>query len=113
MRYFSETNLFFSAAEYARLDFWANAILLGFAGLVFYPPLKLIIGTSYKGKWRDLALLPVVVTVPALVFLIFQIWQESNQWIWVTIVVMPVAVIYLVIIVLARRIELRFNSRPG
>jgi hypothetical protein len=98
-------------ADLARLDFWANAILLGLAALIAYPAVQLAIGIRYKGRWRKMALLPFVVTGPAAIYMIFQLWQKSDQWILASIAVMPAAVLYLVIAAFAHRLTYRQTDR--
>jgi hypothetical protein len=96
-----------TSVEKAQLDIWANAILLGIAALIAYPFLQLLMGIRYTGRWRVMALLPIVATCPAAIYMIFQLWQKSDQWVWVLTTVMPPAVIYLLIVALAHRLARR------
>jgi hypothetical protein len=98
-------------ADLARLDFWANAILLGLAALTAYPAVQFAMGIRYKGRWRKMALLPIVATGPAAIYMIFQILQKSDQWILASIAVMPAAVLYLAIVAFAHRMAHRQVGR--
>jgi hypothetical protein len=100
-----------TSAEKAQLDVWANAILLGIAALIAYPFLQLLMAMRYQGRWRVMALLPIVATGPAAVYMIFQLWQKSDQWVLASTTVMPLAVLYLVIVALAHRLAHRPEPR--
>ena len=56
----------------------------------------------WQGGWRKAALLPLVLTVPALLFSLFALAQGSNLWPLTLIVAAAVGTIYLAVLWLVR-----------
>ena len=100
-----------TSADKAQLDIWANAILLGLAALIAYPFLQFLTAIRYKGRWRVLALLPLMASCPAAIYMIFQLAQKSDRWLWASTTVMPTAVLYLLIVALAHRLSAPQENR--
>jgi hypothetical protein len=91
-------NFIWTETELANLDFWANLTLFGIATLFAYPMLQLVAAFYFKGRWRILALLPIVITGPVIIYTILQFWRGAGLWFIVAIYVLPPATLYLVVV---------------
>jgi hypothetical protein len=86
-------------------------IMVGFASAVAYLPLQLYTGIRWRGVWRIVALLPILLMVPVFAYTAYALAQESNLWPIVLIFVAPLGTGYLVILVIIRRSGVRPASR--
>lgn len=98
MSLFGPANFILTQAELANLDFWANLMMSGLFALFAYPILQFVIVFCYRGGWRELALLPIVITGPVISYTALQIWRGADLWFDVAIYVLPPATFYLVVI---------------
>ena len=82
------------------MDFLGAALIaVGlFGGVLGYPVLQILALKRMQGKWRKLALLPLLVMVPVL-FVTFQgLYKGSNLWPLFFIFTSPFAMAYLAVL---------------
>ena len=101
MLHASAIDFIWTESELVRLDLWANLTLLGIATLIAYPFLQLALAWRYAGGWRILALLPVVITGPVILYTLWQIARSADLWFVASIYVMPPATLFLVVVAAA------------
>jgi hypothetical protein len=89
-------NFIWTESELRNLDFWANLTLFGVAALFAYPVLQVVMAIAYKGAWRILVLLPLLIAGPAMLYTIVQICRQDDLWFAAAVYVMPPATLFLV-----------------
>lgn len=113
MIFFLSINFIWTETELRNLDFWANLTLFGVAALFAYPVLQVVMAIAYKGAWRILVLLPLLVAGPAILYTIVQIWRQDDLWFAAAVYVMPPATLFLVAVAAIHWIVRRQIRRPG
>ena len=85
----------------------ALLIPIGFWSAIAYVPIQIYTGLKWRGGWRTLALLPLLIMVPILGYTVYAAARESNLWPIVLIFSAPVATVYFLIIAVIRRLVIR------
>lgn len=62
------------------------------------------LGRRWRGRWRTAALLPLVATIPILIYTLLALARGSNLWPLVMLFTLPFAFLYLVGLVIAKRV---------
>jgi hypothetical protein len=76
--------------------------LLIMAGVPAYLVLQLSTLLAWRGNWRRSALLPLLLTVPALLFSLFALYDGSNLWPLTLIFAAAIGAAYLAVLLVAR-----------
>jgi hypothetical protein len=79
-------------------------IAIGFSSAIAYLPLQVYTGISWRGMWRIMALVPILLMVPVFGFTAHAFAQESNLWPLLLIFAAPVGTGYLVVLMVIRRL---------
>jgi len=78
-------------------------ILIGFGSALAYIALQLYTGIRWRGGWRIVALLPLLLMIPVFVITALAYAQQSNLWPILLIFAAPLGTGYLVILMVIRR----------
>jgi hypothetical protein len=85
-------------------DVWPLLIMLAGWSIPGYFILQIVLFRRWHGGWRKAALLPLWGTVPIVGYTLFALLQGSNLWPLVMLFTLPLAFIYLLALVIARRV---------
>lgn len=83
--------------------FWMLLIMLAGWSIPGYFILQAMLYRRWRDGWRTAALLPLWGTVPIVAYTLFALFMGSNLWPLVMLFTLPLAFIYLLVLVLARR----------
>ena len=88
---------------------WIGGLIigLGVASIVGYLVLQAFLPWQFSGGWRIVALIPLLATIPLFGHAIYALNAGSNLWPIGLIFLMPVAFLYLVILLVVRSIRTR------
>lgn len=84
--------------------FWELLFLLAGWSIPGYFILQFYLYRRWRNGWRKAALLPLLATIPILVYTLFALTQGSNLWPLVMLFTIPLAFLYLMGLVIAKRI---------
>ena len=87
-------------------------IAVGFYSAVAYVPLQIYSGLKWRGGWRIVAFVPLLLMVPVFVFTGIAFAQESNLWPIILIFSAPFGTAYLLILFLIRRVATHHQDIP-
>ncbi|HLN28581.1 MAG TPA: hypothetical protein VK395_12635 [Gemmataceae bacterium] len=79
-------------------------ILVGFGSALAYIPLQLYTGIRWRGAWRIVALVPLLLMIPVFAITGLAFAQQSNLWPIILIFAAPVGTGCLVILMVVRRL---------
>jgi len=79
-------------------------MLISYVSALAYIPLQVYTGIRWRGLWRIMALVPMLLMVPVFAFTGYALTQESNLWPLLLIFAAPVGTGYLVILMVSRRL---------
>jgi hypothetical protein len=84
------------------MDSGAVMIMVGFwGGVLAYPILQFIAVKRMRGGWRVLAYLPLILMAFVFIITIVGLYQQSNLWPLILILVSPLVLVYLVILLVS------------
>lgn len=86
-----------------QLVFGGFIILIGSVAALGYIPFQVYTLRRYRGRWRTLAIVPLIVMVPIIAFTVKAYIDQSNLWPIALIFFAPVCTGYLVVLLLIRR----------
>ena len=66
-----------------------------------------------RGGWRTAALLPLLAMVPSAAVAIKLLVEGSNLWPMPVIILSPAAALYLLLVLLARLLSIRYTASPS
>ena len=90
------------------MDFGAAIIIVGFwGGVLVYPILQFIAVRRMKGGWRALAYLPLILMAFVFFITIVGLYQQSNLWPLILILVSPLVLVYLVVLLVSHSVVMR------
>jgi hypothetical protein len=84
--------------------FWGLLIMLAGWSIPGYFVMQVMLYRRWHDGWRKAALLPLWGTVPILAYTLFALIAGSNLWPLVMLFTLPLAFLYLVALVLAKRV---------
>jgi hypothetical protein len=96
-----------AAADGGDDDFWMWLIMFAGWSVPGYFILQAILWRRWEGGWRRAALLPLVVAAPITAYTVFALLAGSNLWPLVMLFTLPFAFLYLLALVIARRVVVR------
>lgn len=85
-------------------------VLVGFASAIAYVPLQVHTCRKWRGGWRVMACLPLLLMIPVLGSTAYAFAKQSNLWPILLIFAAPVGTAYLIVLVVARRLVI--GQRP-
>jgi hypothetical protein len=85
-------------------DGWLLVFMLAGWSIPGYFVLQVVLYRRWRDGWRKAALLPLWGTVPIVAYTLFALLQGSNLWPLVMLFTVPLAFVYLVLLVLAKRV---------
>jgi hypothetical protein len=88
-------------------DFWMMLVMLAGWSIPGYFVLQIVLYRRWHGGWRKAALVPLVGTVPITAYTLFALLKGSNLWPLVMLFTLPFAFLYLLALVIAKRVLAR------
>lgn len=80
------------------MAFWGLLMMLMAWSIPGYIALQICMLVKYEGRWRKLAMLPLIGTIPLLAYTLFALLAGSNLWPLMLLFLGPFAFAYLIII---------------